>query len=273
MHSFVDVYDFLSHFVFVLFCLAYSLPNWLSKKGNAGLAATTVASKLGMKIQVIVPETTKPMVIDKLRTLGATVQVHGTNWNEADILARQLVEQDPTTTAYISPYDHELIWTGHSTVIDEIYEQLNPHHAQPAVIIASVGGGGLLCGILEGLQRRQYQDHHHHSSNHTNQPPTVIAAETIGASSFGQAYEKGELISLSSIDSIATSLGALQVTPISLQRAKTYQQQYGNHTFQTSICTDAEAVYACSEVTIFCCVFITDFVFYFSLILYFLSRH
>jgi len=46
-----------------------------SSGGNAGLACATAAGALGMSVEVVVPETTKPMVVDKLRSLGAIVTV------------------------------------------------------------------------------------------------------------------------------------------------------------------------------------------------------
>ena len=48
-----------------------------------------------------------------------TSQVHGANWNEADELARSLVDAD-ASAEYIPPYEHELLWQGHSSIIDEI---------------------------------------------------------------------------------------------------------------------------------------------------------
>lgn len=65
-----------------------------SSGGNAGLGVATVARSLPMmEVSVIVPETTKPIVINKLRSLGAEVTVHGANWNSADTLARQRVAE------------------------------------------------------------------------------------------------------------------------------------------------------------------------------------
>jgi L-serine/L-threonine ammonia-lyase len=55
-----------------------------SSGGNAGLAVATVGSQLGMSVSVIVPETTKALVITKLNSLGAEVEVHGANWNEGE---------------------------------------------------------------------------------------------------------------------------------------------------------------------------------------------
>jgi L-serine/L-threonine ammonia-lyase len=105
----------------------------------------------------------------------------------ADKLARERVDADPTAK-YVSPYDNPLLWTGHSTVVDEIVEDLD---GNVGAVVVSVGGGGLICGVLEGFSR-------------TDSSPKVIAAETTGASSFGQAWEKGEIVTLPGIDSIAT---------------------------------------------------------------------
>lgn len=196
-----------------------------SSGGNAGLAVTTVgATKLGMEVSVIVPQTTKPLVIAKLESLGAKVTIHGKNWNEADTLARKLVKESNGESKYVSPYDDPLLWTGHSTLVDEIVSDLP---SDPGAIVVSVGGGGLLAGVLEGCQRHDIS-------------PKVVAAETKGASSFGQAWEAGEIVTLPGIDTIATSLGATSVTPVVLERAKAHKGG-----FAASICTDEEAVDAC----------------------------
>jgi L-serine/L-threonine ammonia-lyase len=200
-----------------------------SSGGNAGLSCAMVCAELGIKVQVVVPETTKQIVIKKLQSLGADVQVHGENWNAADLLAREIVASTEGA-AYISPYDDPLLWTGHSTLIDEIFEDLGEQ--TPTTIIVSVGGGGLICGTLEGLERLSLTT-------------TVVAAETQGASSFGQAWVKGELVRLDGIHSVATSLGALEVTPVSLERSRKHQQRGG--TVQEAISTDAEAVDACLQ--------------------------
>lgn len=196
-----------------------------SSGGNAGLAVATVGPMLGMSVSVIVPETTKPLVIAKLRSLGAEVTVRGKNWNAADELARQMVEAD-VTAKYVSPYDNPLLWTGHSTLVDEIIEDM-PGHV--SAIVASVGGGGLLCGVLEGCERQGIF-------------PKVIAAETYGTSSFEQTWRKGEVVTLSGIDSIATSLGATSVTPVALSRAISHKGD-----FAAAVCSDREAVEACIQ--------------------------
>ena len=225
-----------------------------SSGGNAGLAVATVGKKLGMPVSVIVPDTTKPVVLAKLRNLGATVTVHGHNWNAADTYARALVDDDhnndqpeqphPQRCQYVSPYDNPLLWTGHSTLVDELCEQLRVAQKlqQPqqetetelpklATIIVSVGGGGLLCGVLEGCTRRQIQTTTH-----------ILTCETEGAACFQQSYTQKHCITLPGIDSIATSLGATSCTPVAVDRATAYP---GGVTAGT--CTDTEAIEACVQ--------------------------
>ena len=199
-----------------------------SSGGNAGLAVATVGQKQGMSVSVVVPGSTKPHVIEKLKSLNADVTVHGDIWNEADLLARQRVEEDPQAE-YCSPYDNPLLWTGHSTLVDEIVEDL----ADFGAIIVSVGGGGLICGVLEGLERH-------------GKTSKVVACETEGAASFCKSWlQGGEKVRLETISSIATSLGALEVTEVAIQRSQKHQDNGGK--VEATICTDKEAVEACIQ--------------------------
>jgi L-serine/L-threonine ammonia-lyase len=177
-----------------------------------------------MSVSVIVPETTKPLVVEKLQSLGAHVTIHGVNWNAADELARKLVAENPNAS-YISPYDNNRLWTGHSSLVDEIVEDLQ---GLVGALVVSVGGGGLLCGVLEGCSR------------HGLSTTKVVASETEGASCFGQAWVVGHVVTLKGIDSIATSLGATSCTPVALERARNHKGG-----FASAICTDKEAVEAC----------------------------
>lgn len=71
----------------------------------------------------------------------------------------------------------------------------------------------------------------------------VVAVETQGTASFAAAYEAGDPeVSLQAIDSVATSLGALQVCGTSVEHAARHPG--GVH---TAIVSDAEAVSACAS--------------------------
>eukprot|EP00804_Cyclotella_cryptica_P022027 CCRYP_000950-RA/>CCRYP_000950-RA protein AED:0.09 eAED:0.09 QI:0/-1/0/1/-1/1/1/0/412 len=256
-----------------------------SSGGNAGLAVATVARNLPhTTVEVVVPQTTKPIVIEKLKALGANVTVFGKVWNEADQLARRMVKESepvngsdgdntlspsPASAAvavYVSPYDNPLLWTGHSTVVDEIITQLMElQHISPpsnptkiGAILASVGGGGLLSGILEGIERNYYGADKARAN--AVRGIKVLACETEGAASFAASWEAStldaarekqdvKLIRLDIITSVATSLGALEVTSAVIQRSHRHRQrgkesQDGDDVLST-VCTDKEAVEAC----------------------------
>ena len=109
-------------------------------------------------------------------------------------------------------------------MVDEMVEQC----AKPGVIIVSVGGGGLLCGVLEGLHRNAWED------------VPVIAVETEGAESFHAAVQAGHLVTLSAITSVATCLGAKQV----VSKALDWTHQ---HPIRSVVVSDRSAVHACLE--------------------------
>jgi L-serine/L-threonine ammonia-lyase len=168
-----------------------------SSGGNAGHAVATAGRNLGIPVDVYVPVTSKPMMIAKIKQKGANVFLHGANWNEADKLAREALAKDPSAF-YIPPFDDPRIWDGNSTIVDEIARA----GIVPDKIVLSVGGGGLLCGVQRGILRHGWQD-----------CTKIIAVETTGTASFAAACEAGHPVALECINSVASSLGALSVTP------------------------------------------------------------
>ncbi|MDL5593824.1 pyridoxal-phosphate dependent enzyme [Bacillus subtilis] len=161
--------------------------------GNAGLATAVAAASLGLQACIVVPHTTPEATRARIRRTGAEVIVHGKVWDEANQRARELASA--ADTEYVPAFDHPVLWEGHSTMIDEILEDC----PQVDTVVTSVGGGGLLAGILTGLLRHDRRD------------CRIIACETRGAASFAAAVEAGHPVRLSKIDTVATSLGAAQV--------------------------------------------------------------
>jgi len=177
-----------------------------SSGGNAGLAAAFSGCMLKTKTTIIIPESAPKFMITKIENEGkkynceVNVKVHGKMWSEADELARQLVAQDPQKNLYVPPFDHPFIWTGNSTVIDEIVEQMShTAHKKPGIVLLSVGGGGLLCGVIEGLHRVGWAD------------VPVMAIETEGANKLAMSIAAGKVITLPTITSIAKTLGANRI--------------------------------------------------------------
>jgi len=191
-----------------------------SSGGNAGYAVAYAGRKLGMEVTIVVPQTTSDRAKELIARENAQVIVFGTVWDEAHAYATRLAEE--TGSAYVHPFDDPAVWQGHSTIIDELFED----SVKPGMIVVSVGGGGLLCGLVEGLHRVGWAD------------VPVLAVETEGAASFAGAVRAGELITLDAIRSIAVTLGAKRVTPRALELAH-------QHEIIPWLVTDRQALDAC----------------------------
>ncbi|MDQ7035846.1 MAG: pyridoxal-phosphate dependent enzyme [Anaerolineae bacterium] len=194
-----------------------------SSGGNAGYAAAYAGKRLAVKVTVVVPQSTSDTAKERILGEDAEVIVKGAMWDGADSYARQLVEE--TGGAYIHPFDDARVWTGHATMIDEAVRQCP---FKPDALAVCVGGGGLMSGIIEGMQRNNWQD------------VPVLALETEGADSFAQSIQAGDLVRLEQITSIATTLGAAQVTPKTME----WSQQ---HEIIPIVVSDRDAVSACLQ--------------------------
>ena len=195
-----------------------------SSGGNAGLAVAYAGRVLNIPVSVFVPTTTPDHVKERMILEGAKVVQKGNVWDETNKYALDFVEEMKAQNAsLVHPFNHPEIWTGHSTIVSELKEQLSE---KPNAIVLSVGGGGLLCGVLEGLHRVGWTD------------VPIVACETYGADCFNAAMEAKELVTLPAITSVAKCLGSLTV----LQEALTWSKK---HEIVPIRVTDKEAVSAC----------------------------
>ena len=190
-----------------------------SSGGNAGIAAAYAGRHLGLPVTVVVPETTTERARDLIRREGADIIVHGASFQEANALAQSMVGEHD---AFIHPFDDPLLWQGHASMIDEVAAA----GLAPDVVVLSVGGGGLLCGVVEGLRRQGW--------GHV----PVLAVETAGADSLAQAMSANRRVELPGISSIATSLGARQVSEQAFACSTA-------HPVVSRVVSDRDAVDAC----------------------------
>jgi L-serine/L-threonine ammonia-lyase len=188
--------------------------------GNAGAAAAVAGAALGVTSTIVVPRTTHETVCDKLRMLGADVRVRGGVWDEANEEALRLCRD--AAAVYVPPFDHPDIWDGNASLIDEVVAQ----GARFDAVVCAVGGGGLMCGMLQGLHRNGLAD------------IPLLAIETEGAASLHAAMQAGELVTLPAITSLATSLGARRIA----QQAYDWTRR---HDVRSVVVSDRQALDAC----------------------------
>jgi L-serine/L-threonine ammonia-lyase len=185
------------------------------------MAVAYAGKKLGIPVKVIVPETTSARSISLLKKDNAEVIIHGSSWLEANELAQSLLNDE---TAFIHPFDDELLWSGHSTIIDEV----RATDFKPDLIILSVGGAGLLAGVIKGLLNNKWED------------TPIMAVETFGAASLNNSLKKGETVELDKISSLATSLGAKKVSEGAFKLACA-------HNVKSVLTSDLDTLLACEN--------------------------
>lgn len=192
-----------------------------SSGGNAGYSVAYAGKKLTMPVTVFVPETTHQIFIDYLHSLDAEVKVVGKAWDEANRAALEF--NDKVGGGFVPPFDHPTIWAGHISLVTELHKQME---SQPDLIILAVGGGGLLCGVAEGLHQVGWQS------------TAILAVEPTGAASFKRSVEAGELVILDKVTTVATSLAAKRVTYRALEWSK-------EHVILNAVYDDAAALKSC----------------------------
>lgn len=138
-------------------------------------------------------------VLDFLEAQKAEIIIQGKIYAETLRAAQECVEAD-VHGVMVPAYDHELVWEGHSSMIKEIHGQLAK---KPDAVLCSVGGGGLLGGIMLGLAEVGWDDGTERHSDNTKMAYSpdlvpVVALETLGCNCFHHsiALNKGYPIEL-----------------------------------------------------------------------------
>jgi len=193
-----------------------------SSGGNAGVAAAYAGRELGVRTTVFVfsgvPETAK----QRMEEYGAEVVMAGPSWQEAHEAASQVAQREGAF--YVHPFDHPDIWAGHSTLVDEFVAG----GLRPGLIVVAVGGGGLLTGLMQGLDR------------HGLAKTKILTVETHGTESFFAARAAGHLVRLPRINSVAKTLGAAQVASQAFDQATL-------HDIESVVVSDEQALAACRQ--------------------------
>lgn len=118
---------------------------WTISAGNAGQGVAYAARKAGVPCTVVAIETAPAAKLDRMKALGANlilVSYEGA-WKALDARAYPGAEG-----TFIHPFDDDNFIAGHATMGLEILEDA----PDTAVVIAAIGGGGLITGVGSALK-------------------------------------------------------------------------------------------------------------------------
>ena len=109
--------------------------------GNHAQGVAYAAKCYGVKATIVMPTTTPLIKVNRTKSYGAEVVLHGDVYDEACNHAYELAKEHGFT--FIHPFDDEAVATGQGTIAMEIFKEL------PLVdyILCPIGGGGLATGI------------------------------------------------------------------------------------------------------------------------------
>lgn len=113
-----------------------------ASSGNHGQAVAYIADQLGIPAVIVVPEDASRAKVEAIKSYGAEIEYCGLTSAERIPRAKQRAKE--RNGVYIPPYDDPAVIAGQGTIALEILEQL----PNIEVIVAPVGGGGLMSGIL-----------------------------------------------------------------------------------------------------------------------------
>lgn len=109
--------------------------------GNHAQGVAYHAQKLGLRAVIVMPRFTPGVKVERTRSFGAQVVLHGDTLEEARAYALDLAQKEQLT--FVHPYDDAAIIAGQGTVGIEMLEAV----PELDTLVIAVGGGGLIAGI------------------------------------------------------------------------------------------------------------------------------
>ena len=109
--------------------------------GNHGVAVSHVASRLGIRAEVFVTETTPEAKIARIKANGASVVIAGRYYDDAQSAMHAHAEE--TGALFVHPFNQPETLAGQGTVGRELERQAPELDS----VLVAVGGGGLIAGV------------------------------------------------------------------------------------------------------------------------------
>jgi threonine dehydratase len=160
--------------------------------GNHAQGVALAASRSGVDARVVMPEHAPIAKVSATRDYGAEVVLHGADYNEAQERAQEIAEAENRT--YVHAFDDWAVMAGQGTLGLEIVEEL----PDLDTVIVPIGGGGLISGVATGVLGR-------------NPDARIVGVQADGASSVAPSLQKGEIVALDSVDTIADGIATRHV--------------------------------------------------------------
>ena len=149
--------------------------------GNHAQGVAYAAKIFGVKAVIVMPTTTPLIKVNRTKSYGAEVVLHGDVYDDACAYAMKLAEENGYT--FVHPFDDEVVATGQGSIAIKELPTVD-------IILVPIGGGGLACGVSTLAKL-------------LNPNITVIGVEPAGANCMQVSLKNGEVTSLPGVSTIA----------------------------------------------------------------------
>ncbi len=159
--------------------------------GNHGLAIARTAYVTGVPSTIFLPSNVSPAKLEKLKSWGANVEIHGTVFDEANEAARDFARK--TSALYVHPFADPLVVAGQGTLALDILEEI----ADVEVVLVGIGGGGLIAGMATAIKALRPS-------------ARIIGVEPEGSPTLHASLKAGHVVTLPEITTIVPTMSCLR---------------------------------------------------------------
>jgi len=166
--------------------------------GNHAQGVAFSAKHFGLDATIVMPESTPLTKVLGVKEFGATVILHGANYDEAYVHAVAFAKENHCN--FVHPFTDEEVMAGQGTVAIEMFEEVEDLDA----IVVPVGGGGLISGISV-------------ASKAIHPQTKIIAVSAQGAPAMKNSFEAKKVLDTLSVKTIADGIAVRDTSSVTLE--------------------------------------------------------
>ncbi len=155
--------------------------------GNHAQGVAFSASYYGVDATIVMPENTPLTKINGVKSYGAKVLLHGSNYDEAYMYAIEYAKSEGKV--FIHPFADDDVMAGQGTVALEILQEISDLDA----VVVPVGGGGLIAGVASAIKQK-------------NPDIKVIGVTAAGAPAMRNSFLLGRPVDSTDVRTIADGI-------------------------------------------------------------------
>ena len=172
--------------------------------GNHGAAFAHAMDKFGYHGILFLPNNVSKAKLEAIKHYKVDLQFYGDDCVVTEAYARNYAEEHGHTLVH--PYNDEEVICGQGTIGHEISQQLN---GLPDVVIAPVGGGGLIAGLGAYFK--------------SNGSTEVIGCQPVNSAVMFESLKAGEILELESKETLAdATAGGVEQDSITFEMCRDF---------------------------------------------------